>query len=245
MRRSIWPRTAAIGGRACRRKSRAADGAPSGTGGVLAEPGAWDGRRRSDGPRSANRRPRMRPGVETPQCACAILTADCLPVLICDRAGTVVAAAHCGWRGLAGGVLDELVRRLPVRAGDLLAWFGPAIGPARYQIGDDVREALLARLDCSVVDTAAATVGRSRQMAGRSVCDCAPPAQCAWRIGYLWRRVLHAQRREVLFVPSRRRDGSDGVADLVVGRGLTSAVALATAVRARSTPWDRSRCSWR
>jgi YfiH family protein len=86
--------------------------------------------------------------------ACAILTADCLPVLICDRAGTVVAAAHCGWRGLAGGVLYELVRRLPVGAGDLLAWFGPAIGPARYQIGADVREALLARLDSSAVDMA-------------------------------------------------------------------------------------------
>lgn len=86
--------------------------------------------------------------------ACAVLTADCLPVLICDRAGTMVAAAHCGWRGLAGGVLEELLRRLPVGAADLMAWFGPAIGPARYQIGADVREALLARLDRSVVDTA-------------------------------------------------------------------------------------------
>jgi polyphenol oxidase len=86
--------------------------------------------------------------------ACAVLTADCLPVLICDRAGTVVAAAHCGWRGLAGGVLGQLVRRLPARAGDLLAWFGPAIGPERYQIGADVREALLVRLERSVVETA-------------------------------------------------------------------------------------------
>lgn len=86
--------------------------------------------------------------------ACAVLTADCLPVLMCDRAGTVVGAAHCGWRGLAGGVLEEFVRRLPVAASHLLAWLGPAIGPARYQIGADVREALLARLDRSVVDTA-------------------------------------------------------------------------------------------
>lgn len=84
--------------------------------------------------------------------ACAILTADCLPVLMCNRAGTVVGAAHCGWRGLAGGVLDALVTRLSVRPADLLAWFGPAIGPSRYQIGDDVREALLARVDRSVVD---------------------------------------------------------------------------------------------
>jgi YfiH family protein len=88
------------------------------------------------------------------QFACAVLTADCLPVLICDRAGSVVAAAHCGWRGLASGVLQALVRGLPVGPGDLLAWFGPAIGPARYQVGADVREALLATLDYSVVDRA-------------------------------------------------------------------------------------------
>jgi hypothetical protein len=66
----------------------------------------------------------------------------------------VVAAAHCGWRGLAGGVLQALVRRLPVDSGDLLAWFGPAIGPGRYQVGADVREALLGTLDYSVVDMA-------------------------------------------------------------------------------------------
>ena len=74
--------------------------------------------------------------------ACAILSADCLPVLICDRAGSLVAAAHCGWRGLANRILAALVNQLAVPADDLMAWFGPAIGPRHYQIGEEVRTAL-------------------------------------------------------------------------------------------------------
>ena len=74
---------------------------------------------------------------------CAVLVADCLPVLICDRAATVVAAAHCGWRGLARGVLTATVKRLEVPSGDLVAWLGPAIGQRRYEVGDDVRDAFV------------------------------------------------------------------------------------------------------
>ena len=70
---------------------------------------------------------------------CAILTADCLPVLFCDSAGTVVAAAHAGWRGLAGGVLSRTVAAMrDAGAGDILAWLGPAIGPQRFEVGSDV-----------------------------------------------------------------------------------------------------------
>lgn len=82
---------------------------------------------------------------------CAVLTADCLPVLLCDRAASVVAAVHCGWRGLAHGVLASAVRRLPVSAGDLLAWLGPAIGPRAFEVGAEVRAAFLDRHDDATV----------------------------------------------------------------------------------------------
>ena len=75
--------------------------------------------------------------------ACAVLTADCLPVLLCDRAGSVVAAAHAGWRGLAAGVLESCVRAMAVKPGELMAWLGPAIGPAAFEVGPEVRQAFL------------------------------------------------------------------------------------------------------
>jgi YfiH family protein len=73
---------------------------------------------------------------------CLVMTADCLPVLFCDAAGTVVAAAHAGWRGLAGGVLERTVAAMRAAgAGEVLAWLGPAIGPARFEVGADVLQA--------------------------------------------------------------------------------------------------------
>jgi len=79
---------------------------------------------------------------------CAILTADCLPVLFCDTAGSVVAAAHAGWRGLAGGILEQTVQQMRTAgAGDILAWLGPAIGPLQFEVGEDVLNAFIARLE--------------------------------------------------------------------------------------------------
>lgn len=69
---------------------------------------------------------------------CAILTADCLPVFLCDRAGTKVALLHAGWRGLAAGVIESGVRALGSPGGELVAHLGPAIGPAVYEVGDEV-----------------------------------------------------------------------------------------------------------
>jgi hypothetical protein len=85
---------------------------------------------------------------------CAVLVADCLPVLLTDTEGRAVAAAHAGWRGLAAGVLQNTVARLRERLrtaggearGEILAWLGPAIGPRKFEVGPEVRSAMQARL---------------------------------------------------------------------------------------------------
>lgn len=77
---------------------------------------------------------------------CAVMIADCLPVLLCDRDGTTVAAAHAGWRGLSAGVLESTVAAMDRAPGDLLAYLGPAIGPQAFEVGGEVLDAF-ARID--------------------------------------------------------------------------------------------------
>jgi polyphenol oxidase len=80
-----------------------------------------------------------------PGAVCVVLTADCLPVLFCDRAGTRVAAAHAGWRGLVGGVLAETINALGVPPSELLAWLGPAIEQDAFEVGPEVLDQFVAR----------------------------------------------------------------------------------------------------
>lgn len=99
---------------------------------------------------------------------CAVLIADCLPVLLCDRAATVVAAVHAGWRGLSAGVLERAIAAMPVAPHRLLAYLGPAIGGGAYEVGRDVLDAFTAG------DAGAAAHFRSRPAdtgAQRWLCD--------------------------------------------------------------------------
>jgi YfiH family protein len=75
---------------------------------------------------------------------CVVMTADCLPVLLCDEDGTVVGAVHAGWKGLAAGVIEETVKEMGVAPHKLMAWLGPAIGPEAFEVGEDVRAAFMA-----------------------------------------------------------------------------------------------------
>lgn len=95
---------------------------------------------------------------------CAIRVADCMPVLFAARDGSVVGAAHAGWRGLAGGVLEATVNRLGVPASQVIAWMGPAIGPQHFEVGEEVRAAFLASDSC----VASAFTANAR---GRWQCD--------------------------------------------------------------------------
>ncbi|HKE44380.1 MAG TPA: peptidoglycan editing factor PgeF [Steroidobacteraceae bacterium] len=95
---------------------------------------------------------------------CAILTADCMPVLFARTDGSRVAAAHAGWRGLAAGVLEATIAALDAPPREIAAWLGPAIGPDHFEVGPEVREAFLR------IDPAAATAFRANAR-GRWMCD--------------------------------------------------------------------------
>lgn len=74
---------------------------------------------------------------------CAVMVADCLPVFLCDAAGTTVGIVHAGWRGLAGGIIERSVAAMAVDHNKLMAWLGPAIGPDHFEVGADVYEAFV------------------------------------------------------------------------------------------------------
>ena len=76
---------------------------------------------------------------------CVTMTADCLPVLLCNKDGTVVAAVHAGWKGLCEGVIEAAVKKMLTTPGEILVWLGPAIGPNAFEVGDDVRAQFMAK----------------------------------------------------------------------------------------------------
>lgn len=141
----------------------------------------------------------------TPGRVCAVLTADCLPVLLCDDEGSVVAAAHAGWRGLAAGVLEATVARMAVPASRLSAWIGPGIGPEAFEVGAEVRDAFLGD------DPAAATAFVS-SAAGKWMADLAALAERRLvRCGVVRIRIDgRSTHRDPVRWYSFRRDGVTG-----------------------------------
>lgn len=100
----------------------------------------------------------------TPGLVCAVLSADCLPILLCADDGSVVSAVHAGWRGMAAGVIEACVSRMGVPSDRLLAWLGPAIGPRAYEVGEEVRAAFCA-------DDEMAALAFHRSAPGKWLCD--------------------------------------------------------------------------
>jgi YfiH family protein len=80
---------------------------------------------------------------QQPNQVCIILTADCLPILICDRAGNQVAAIHAGWRGILSGIIENTLKKLTAKPEELLVWLGPAISQSNYEVGDEMRDLFL------------------------------------------------------------------------------------------------------
>jgi YfiH family protein len=76
---------------------------------------------------------------------CVVMTADCLPILLCDESGTVVAAAHAGWKGLAAGVIEATIKEMGMAPQKLLAWLGPAISQRAFEVGEEVRDFFVAQ----------------------------------------------------------------------------------------------------
>lgn len=90
---------------------------------------------------------------------CTVLVADCMPVLLAEESGAVVAAAHAGWRGLCAGVIEATLAAMAVAPGRVLAWLGPAIGPSAYEVGPEVRSAFVER-DAQAAEAFTANGGR-------------------------------------------------------------------------------------
>ena len=135
----------------------------------------------------------------------AILVADCMPVLFASKDGPVLGAAHAGWRGLAAGVLEATVAAMGVAPGRIHAWLGPAIGPAHFEVGDEVRAAFLTHAPESAA-------GFATNARGRWQCDLALLARqrlAALGVVHVWNSGLCTYAREEQCF-SFRRDGRTG-----------------------------------
>jgi len=99
---------------------------------------------------------------QTTEAVCAVMTADCLPILLCDVQGNHVAAIHAGWRGLAAGIIENTIAKMACHSNKLIAWLGPAIGPSAFEVGTEVRKAFV---DINATDAVAFSAHDSQWLA--------------------------------------------------------------------------------
>ena len=142
---------------------------------------------------------------DQPGQVCAVLVADCLPVLLADRAGGCVAAVHAGWRGLAAGILQQTLATLPVAAPDLAACIGPCIGPGAYEVGPEVIDQMKRR----AIQPVHHPSGRRSERFQLDLAATARDMLASADVGDI-RRVAHCTHSDPARFFSYRRDGVTG-----------------------------------
>ncbi len=149
----------------------------------------------------------------TPGVVCAVLTADCLPIFICDRRSTRIGILHAGWRGLAAGIVEEGLRKIQLPTGNLLAWLGPAIGSSAYEVGDEVRQKFVS-LDRELAESFTPVPGRKGHWLA-DLYDLARRRLRAQGVHSIYGGLRCTLRERQLFFSHRRDGGCGRMASLI------------------------------
>jgi YfiH family protein len=149
----------------------------------------------------------------TPGVVCAVLTADCLPIFICDRRSTRIGILHAGWRGLTAGIIEEGLRKIQLPTGNLLAWLGPAIGSSAYEVGDEVRQTFVS-LDRELAEAFTPVPGRKGHWLA-DLSDLARRRLRAQGVHSIYGGLRCTLRERNLFFSHRRDGGCGRMASLI------------------------------
>ena len=169
---------------------------------------------------------------------CAVLTADCLPVLLCSLDGACVGAVHAGWRGLAAGVVEAAVAAMAVPGKELMAWLGPAIGPTAFEVGPEVRSAFVGTAPAADRDATEACFASVRDRAGHYLADLPGLARMRLRgcgVSHLYGMAACTYSDADRFY-SYRRDGQTGRMATLIMRCPTELYRPVGAGSARAKP---------